>query len=561
VNRQDAATIPALVRKWARERGSNPFCTFYAASGETEEVSFAQLYGRSAAYARQYKALGIARGDLIIIILAHSPHLFYSYLGAMLAGAVPSFMAFPTVKQPLDVYWEDHVALFERIRPQLVVTYEANVEAALAALERVAVPLLVARESILDAPPGLPEPDVVDAQLDDVACLQHSSGTTGAKKGVMLTHRAILDEVAAYAEVLKFGDGDRIASWLPLYHDMGFIACFMSSVVRGTHLIELDPFEWVARPAILLDAIETFKATLCWLPNFAFSHIANLAPRNRTWDLSSVRAFINCSEPCKADTMGRFVDRFADAGITSDKVHVCYAMAENVFGVSQTELSHPPARMRLERDAFDRGVVATAHDPSVPVIDIVSCGRPLPGVEVAVRSPDGSEPAAAAIGELAVRSPFLFPGYYRMPEKTAQVLRDGWYSTGDLGFLAGGEVYVTGRVDDMMIVHGRNYYAHEIEATVNTVSGVAPGRCVAIGVDDARSDALAVVVLLEREPDADERMLKRNVKEQVFERTGLGLHSVHIVAAGQLLKTTSGKISRKKNKELYLQFAATTVSA
>lgn len=497
------------------------FCTFLS-KGAVETITFAQLCDRSVAYARRYMDLGVRPGDLVIIVLQHSPHLFYSFLGAMMIGAIPSFMPFPSAKQRTDLYWADHDKLFARIEPRLLVTYEENLAAAHAALPDFSIPTLIASDDILatagDVPAYEPSPG-------DIACLQHSSGTTGLKKGVILTHREILDEVAAYAKRLEFTQADSIASWLPLYHDMGFVACFMSSVVLGTHLVALDPFEWTMRPAMLLDAIEKYRTTFTWLPNFAFSHIVNGARREKTWDLSSMRAFISCSEPAKAATFARFAERFATSGVSPEKLQVCYAMAENVFAVTQTELGRAVKTEPL--DGFDDGVV--------------SCGPPVDGVELRIEN-----------DEICIRGPFLFDGYYKLPEKTAERLRDGWYHSGDLGFLKDGELYVTGRTDDMLIVAGRNYFAHEIEAVANTVEGLLPGRNVAIGIEDARTDATVVVLLAECREDADMAELGQQVRRQVLERLGLALHAVVPLERGELIKTTSGKISRTKNRSHYL---------
>jgi len=371
------------------------------------------------------------------------------------------------------------------------------------------------------------------------------------KKGVMLTHRAILDEVESYAQALQFGPADSIASWLPLYHDMGFVACFMSSVLLGTHLVALDPFEWVMRPSLLLDAIQQYRTTFCWLPNFAFSHIANTARPDARWDLSSVRAFINCSEPCKPKTFERFISRFTESRISAQQLHVCYAMAENVFAVTQTSLDRPARTIDADAEAFSRGTVKRTA-PGTGTIGILSCGVPVDGVRVEVRGESGEPVPDASIGEIYLAGPFLFSGYYRLPEKTREKLRDGWYVSGDAGFMLDGELYVTGRMDDMLIVNGQNYYAHELEAIVNGISAVIPGRSVAIAVEDEAMDATVVAVLAECTSEADVSTLGQTVRREILDRLGVAIHAFVPLTKGQLVKTTSGKISRIKNKELYL---------
>jgi fatty-acyl-CoA synthase len=544
-------TVPSRLCEIAAHHPDLTFCTFIKGT-HREAITFSQLLSRSIAYANQYQRRGLKPGDLVIIVLQHTPHLFYSYLGAILVGAVPSFMPFPSPKQRRSLYWADHDALFARITPQLLVTYEENFAEAKQALPRVEIDTLIAREDIFPEQGAVALNDFLGfaAEPDDVACLQHSSGTTSLKKGVMLTHRAILDEVEAYASALDFGPDDSIASWLPLYHDMGFVACFMGSLLQGTHLVALDPFEWVMRPSILLDAIQEYRCTFCWLPNFAFSHIAGNARKDAHWNLSSIRAFVNCSEPCKAKTFERFAARFAGGGIGPEQLQVCYAMAENVFAVTQTPLGSAVRSVLANAVEFSRGVAVDAA-PGAAAISVLSCGPPVEGVRLRICDPQGTELPDGRIGEIHITGPFLFSGYYKLPEKTREKLRDGWYRSGDMGFMRDGELYVTGRADDMIIVNGQNFYAHEIEAIANGVTAIVPGRAVAIAVEETISDSTAVALLAECVPGADAEQTGKDVRREILEQLGLAIHAFVPVAKGELVKTTSGKISRSKNKEIY----------
>ena len=541
-------TLPSRIEDHARNQPDAVFCTFLCGS-TVEEITFADLFRRSLAYTAAYRKAGIGRGDLVLVVLKHTPHLFYSYLGALFAGAIPSFMPFPSPKQRADLYWADHQALFDRIDPALIVTYEENLQSARKLIADFGVPGIVASDEILNRYANAAVPSNLPA-ADDIACLQHSSGTTNLKKGVMLTHRAIIDQVDAYSKAIGFTRSDSIASWLPLYHDMGFIACFMASIVQGTHLVALDPFEWVMRPQLLLAAIEKYRATFSWLPNFAFGHLANTARPQARWDLSSIRAFVNCSEPCKPATFKKFIDRFGPSGIGFEHLQVCYALAENVFAVTQTALGRRVRSLELQAEAFSNNrVVATrAEDASA---SLLSCGQPIEGVRVEIRDGDSRPLPTAEIGEVFIQSPFLFNGYYKLPEKTREKLHGGWYATGDMGFILDDELFVTGRVDDLLIIAGRNYYAHEIEAVVNEVPSLIPGRNIALAIEDALTDAMAVVVLAECEEHADLQLVGKAVRREVLERIGLAVREVVPLPSGGLIKTTSGKISRSKNLKLY----------
>ncbi len=549
-------TLPAVLRAWAQQRPDALFCTFL--EGETaREITFAELWQRSASYAAAYRARGVAPGATVIVILQHSPHQYYAFLGALLAGAVPAFLPFPSVKQRPDVYWADLAKLFARIEPGLVVTYAENARAARATLGTPDFAVMLAGEDILAMAPASIE--VARFDPDATAVLQHSSGTTGVKKGVMLTHRDLIRHARALDAALHYAPDEATVSWLPLYHDMGFIACFVGSVVRGSHLIALDPFAWVARPARLLDAIAEYRPAFCWLPNFAFAHLARAVPATRTWDLSSIRAFINCSEPGKPATFERFLARFGTLGVTREQLHVSYAMAENVFGVTQTPLDRPATVLTVDREAMAHGRLVPGEG-GAPEMRLLSCGIPLDGVELAIRADDGTPHNDGTIGEIWIRSPFLFSGYDRLPERTAKVLRNGWYRSGDLGAIVAGELYVTGRTDDMIIVNGRNFYAHDIEMLINDEPEIIPGRCVAVAVALAESDATSVAVLVETETAADDPQLKRRIKERVFNGLALALHAVTIVPRGTLLKTTSGKLDRNRNTRLYAESLGETTA-
>jgi fatty-acyl-CoA synthase len=317
-------------------------------------------------------------------------------------------------------------------------------------------------------------------------------------------------------------------------------------------VVFLDPFEWVTRPETLLDVIQENRATFCWLPNFAFNHLARVVPANRVFDLASMRAFINCSEPCKASTFRTFLQRYAGSGVTERCLQVSYAMAENVFAVTQTEPSLPFRALRAKRAAFtELGTIleATEQDDAV---EFLSCGPAVANTEIRIVAKDGVTLGEGRVGEILIRGTSLFAGYYRLPEQTQRKLKQGWYHTGDLGFLWNGELYVAGRSDDLIVVYGRNYYAHEIEEVVSTIPGVIPGRCVAIDIPAAELGTNQVIVMLETRDQSEAPTLPRTVKSRIGAAMGLVISSVVVETPGTLAKTTSGKISRELNRLRYV---------
>ena len=546
-----ASTLLEALDRHAVENGDKA-CVHFVAQGETRLQTYASMRAEALRAAAMFDGLGLEAGSVVFIVLRHQAELYSTFLGAMYAGLTPSFLPFPTPKQDASLYWSSHRELFRRVEPGLVLTYAENIAPLCEALDGLKAEVLDVRR-IADFQPreaGL------NPAADRVALLQHSSGTTGLKKGVMLTFGEIAAQTEGYAKAIDFDANDVVVSWLPLYHDMGLLSSFLIPMALGATIVSLDAFEWVSKPAMLLEAIERHRGTLSWMPNFAFNHIARLRPSGSSYDLTSMRAFIACSEPCKEETFAQFADRFADCGVTSRSIQACYAMAETVFAVTQSNLDAPPAIRRVDGDELDRNQRVRLSEADGRAY--VSNGRPIEGLEIAIDSAEGRllwSPAAnsRATGDIVVRGVSLFSGYYRNPEATVEALSDGWYTTGDVGFFADGELYICGRRKELLIVHGKNYYATDIEEAVNRIEGVKPGRAVAFALYSERTQSEEGYVVVESERLAETwTALKRAVKEGVFSQLDLTLQTVLVVEPGWLVKTTSGKISRKENAQKYL---------
>ena len=527
----DAVTLPGHLLNNARERGDRVAFHVLEPGDTTTTFTWADLAQASAWYADLFRDAGVTPGSVVVICLRHSPSLYPAYLGAMLAGAIPSFIPFPTPKQDPALYWEAHRVLFSRVQAAVVLTY-ADLVKEISEVLPSSTRLLVDRgwDTTAHVDPDsftLPGPDAT-------ALLQHSSGTTGHKKGVMLTHRQVSKQIAPWSSGIGFDSDGRIASWLPLYHDMGLIAAFIGPLVTGGSVVAMDPFAWVEEPHMLLRAMDEYDCHYTWLPNFAFNHLVRTKQGNETYRLDGVRAFVNCSEPTKPETFDLFLKTFASHGVRAEQLTVSYGMAEAVFCVAQTSPGRTP-------------VIRT-----IDGIPRLSTGPVLEGIEVRV------DPAAeGGSGEFQVRGGWLSDGYYKNPEATAEVFHDGWYSTGDLGCILDGEVFVFGRKKDVIIHHGVNYYAHDLEAAALSVPGLKAGRCVAVPVYDEAAGSESAELIAEREGDpADDARLAAAVKQAVSDRFNLALGNVHLVEPGWLVKTTSGKISRTENLAKLVNSAA-----
>jgi fatty-acyl-CoA synthase len=507
--------------------------------GDYEVVTQRRMLDESLRFAAWLRSQGTPPGAVVFVILRHCRQLYSAYLGAMLAGAVPSFLPFPNPRQDPALYWQAQREVFERTGAVSTLTYTdlmGDIEA-IASEIGMAVLDVAGLDALLAPDTGARDTGGFRGE-DEVALLQHSSGTTGLKKGVALSYGAITEQIESYAEALDLHaqlPAARIASWLPLYHDMGLIACFMLPAYLGIPVISLDAFAWANRPALLLEAIDRFEATHVWLPNFAFQHLVRATPRDAEYDLSSLVALISCSEPVKAETLDLFLDRFGNCGIDRESLKACYAMAETVFAVSQSPPVSAPAEVEVDGSRT------------------VSNGPPIPGMSVRVTR-NGEAVDEGDVGEISVRAPYVFSGYYEDPEATARSFDGDWYRTGDLGFLRDGEVYVTGRTKDLLIINGVNYFAHDIEAAVNAVDGVRPGRCAALGVYNPAMGSEQLVLVAERADGAnpaDDPVAAQRINRAVWERFGIGAADVRVVDPGWIVKTTSGKVSRSENVAKY----------
>ncbi len=545
----------------------------------TRQFSARDLSVAMGAWARglsSFRPVGSAFGDAITVLIApRGLGAYASLLGAMRAGMAGCILPGPTVKQDRDVYWESHRAVLARIAPAVVVA-SADLAPELTGVLPPGTPLVDSARPPPSGEGALPPLDEVGA--DDVkAILQHSSGTTGLKRGVVLTHGQIRGQVDAYSAALGMGRSDTVASWLPLYHDMGLVTAVLLPLSLGSMIVSIDPFDWLARPASILEEVTRYRATFCWLPNFAFAHLTRVAADQGPFDLSRVRSFVDCSEPCRAGTLSAFAAAFARHGLAPGALSACYAMAETVFAVTQTPVGCPPTLLSVDAATLSDASVAVPVEPGSPgSVRLVSCGPPIAGTNLRIiprsapapsgvwsalsglfRSRSLAGPGRIAVGDILIASGSTFAGYHRDPHASALVLQDGWYRSGDLGFIHGGELYVTGRTKDLIIVNGRNLYAHDIEAAAGEAEGVKPGRAAAFGIDRPSTGSEAVVVVVETvaEPSLAVDLVAKGVREAVARALGLVLHDVLVGPPGMLVKTTSGKVSREGNKRKYVEGA------
>lgn len=529
---------------------TSPAIIYLETGQEPITITRADLNREVERHAAALAQSGIKPRDLVIIAHVQNLESIYAFWGALLIGAIPSM--FPTLTEKLDrqKYMDSMALLVQHSEARAVLTTvdfapEMRAIVACDVFDREQLSASTTERVVYHSP-----------SAEEIAFLQHSSGTTGLQKGVALSHRAVLNQLASYRDALGLTTEDIIVSWLPLYHDMGLIAGFLLPLVLGIPLVLMSPFDWVQHPAMLLKAIDTYGGTFCWLPNFAYNHCARRIRKGdiEGLDLSHMRAYINCSEPVRHASHQLFLERFEHLGVCAEQLAVSYAMAENTFAVTQTPIGQSANHDTVDRHMLEKERRAVNSDAPDTLVQ-VSCGPAIAGVDVCAVDEQGQPLPERHVGEIAIKSNCMLTGYYKRPDLNAHIFTDeGWYLTGDMGYIASGEVYIVGRKKDLIISGGKNVYPQDIEAIVNTVDGVHPGRTVAFGVPDEREGTELIAVIAETGiTDKDEQQtVIRNIRRTIAEQTTVTATFVSLVDRQWLLKTSSGKIARAANRDKWL---------
>jgi len=507
-----------------------------------------QIVERTCDYCAFYRAAGLAENDTVVIILRESLDLIASFFAGIVCGALPAYYYYPSPKQSVDLFLSsiDTLLLYNEVK--LIVSYP-EVISALKGHHRISVPEFVGFYETSEVP-ATSRSDLNDfpAPLHE-AFLQFSSGTTGAKKGVKISTRALLSQVRAYGEFVDYAPGDKVVSWLPHYHDMGLVACILMPFVMGVPVYMMSPFDWVMHPRLLLDWLTRVGGTHVWLPNFALGHLARSCAEDdpAQFDLSRVKRVVCCSEPVLKWTVDEFAERFSASGLCPDRFQNCYAMAENTFAMTSTRQG-PIRFLSVDQELFRREHRVL---PAAGGRPIASAGVPLANIRIDIRSDTGKMLPEDHVGEILIHSDCMLDSYHNNWEETQRAMVGGWFKTGDLGFFHDGELYVTGRSKEMLIIGGENIYPQDIEAILNSKDYLIPGRNVAFGVENTKTGTERLVILAEARSEYMHTDLLP-LRTEIMSALGVSVSRIALLPHRTLLKGTAGKISRYLNKQAYL---------
>jgi fatty-acyl-CoA synthase len=546
-------------------------------------LTFGELYAAGQRCAAELGRRGVPAGGRVALMLPTSRAFFVSYAGILLAGAIPVPIYPPFRADRIEEYAARQSAILNNAEVCLLLTFRRAEAVAKLLRPRVRSLSAVAdAEKLIEAadkaPP--PSPGALSLHLtgsrvrkgSDIALLQYTSGSTGDPKGVVLTHANLLANIRAVGEAVQLGPGDVGVSWLPLYHDMGLIGAWLTLLHYGIPLAVMSPLAFLTRPERWLQAFHKHRGTIAAAPNFAYELcVRKIADKDiKGVDLSSWRAALNGAEPVNPETLERFAKRFASYGFRREAQLPVYGLAEATLAVTVPPLGRGPLVDRVERETFAaHGLAVPARPEEETAIAFVSSGKPVPGHEVRMVDERGNEVPDRTEGFLWFRGPSATSGYYRNDAATAALMPIGpaasdgeyaWINSGDRAYCAEGEIYVTGRVKDIIIKGGRNLYPHEVEELAARAEGIRKGCIVALGVTDEATGTEKLVVVAEtRERDAARRAaIASAVADLVSQGLGLPPDRVELIPPGSIPKTSSGKLRREETKQLYL---AGTLSA
>ena len=558
------------VLRWraARQPEVDAF-TFWTEGGLPVACTYGELDGRARAIAASLQAGGPPRGRALLL---YPPGLDFiaAFVGCLYAGCVPV----PT--HPLDLARLTRsisrlLGILSDAQPAFILTQASGLSAAAAVSEASGAqsgPRWLATDEI--SPPAAGSWRPPDLQPDATAFLQYTSGSTSAPRGVQVSHAALLHNV----ELIRCRFGGRadepVVSWLPPYHDMGLVGGILASLYAGNALTLLSPLAFLKRPVRWLEAISKTRAVISGGPNFAYDLcVRRVSAEQRTrLDLGGWRLAFSGAEPVRADTLDAFAEAFKECGFRREAFFPCYGLAEATLIVSGGRRSEPPVVRSLRRSDLEEGRVAAAEPADPAAVTVVGCGRSLPELETVIVDPETqrSRPAGM-IGEIWIAGPSVANGYWDRPEESTRTFaafladsgRGPYLRTGDLGFLEDGELFVTGRLKDLIVCDGRNHLPQDIEQTVEkSHPALRPGYSVAFSVDGASSEEVVILTEVPRwganghGEQAPLVEIQRAIQRAVSEVHDVRVHAVVLLKPGMIHRTSSGKVQRRLCRAAFL---------
>ncbi|WP_298157748.1 AMP-binding protein [Ferrovum sp.] len=548
-----ATTLLEMLDWHVSAHGERTHIVLSEEAGE-EILSYQALHQGAEALAAGLQRHDLQPGQTVAIMLPTSRDYFYSFYGVLLAGGIPVPIYPPARLSQIGDHLRRHAGILNNAAATLLITVPEARPLAQLLKSLVASLRTVATVQELSTPGAGLARHV--SRAEEIAMLQYTSGSTGNPKGVVLTHANLLANIRAMGQAARADASDVFVSWLPLYHDMGLIGAWLGSLYHAIPLVVMSPLTFLVRPECWLWAIHRHRGTLSAAPNFAYELCLRKIDDRAIegLDLSSWRMAFNGAEPVSPDTVYRFQQRFGRYGLRPEALTPVYGLAESAVGLAFPPPGRGPIIDRIRREPFMRGGRALpAAEDELEVLRFVACGQPLPGHAIRIVDRAGHELGEREEGRLEFRGPSATSGYFHNPEQTSGLFHDGWLDSGDLAYTDAGEIYLTGRVKDIIIRAGRNIYPYELEEAVGNIAGIRKGCVAVFGSPDLVSGTERLVVMAETRITETEALdkLREQINTLAMNLLGEPPDDVVLAPPHGVLKTSSGKIRRAASRELY----------
>jgi acyl-CoA synthetase (AMP-forming)/AMP-acid ligase II len=555
---QFGETLGAVLQTRAALHGDRTFIHLLGDGDHETPISFEALHLGARRVAAALQARGVRRGDRVLLVMPTGREFLDVLFGTLLAGAVVVPCYPPLRSKGIADYQQRLARLMQNADPALVVTFRKVRLVVEAAAYQAGCACQTVEASALDGDPeAFRTPEL---HSDDLALVQFSSGSTGNPRGVMLSHRNLLANIACALAKLTPDEGTINVSWLPLYHDMGLIGGLFMPLYCACTLVLLSPQSFMFDPKRWLWAIHRYRGTASTAPNFAYQLLATRMSDAELagLDLSSWQLALCGAEPVVPGTLEAFAERFAPYGFHREALTPVYGLAEVALAAVFPEVGRGPRYDAIDPDALAADAMAVPYlgddtGGEIMPIRLASVGQALPGFAMRIVGQDGQVLDERRVGEVELQGPSVMRGYLKNPEATAAAFDDIWLRTGDLGYIAGGELFIVGRKKDVIIKGGRKYVPQDLEQLAEQVQGVRKGCVVAFGVPDVATGTESVVVVAEtRQPEDGHEAISRQIATVVQAAMGLRPDHVRLVPPGTVPKTSSGKLQRSRSRDLWL---------
>jgi fatty-acyl-CoA synthase len=528
------------------------FRSLDATNASERYYPFEALEAEARARASRLRELDLSKGDRLALVISDPAEFVLSFVGAVCAGVVPVPIYPRASFKAKNAYVDTVRHIVKTSGAKVLLTTDANKTVVDEVTAEDASLVRLCTSEQLNA---LPErshqlPSVAPS---DLCFLQFTSGSTALPKGVMVTHGNLVANARAFLgpSGVNATLDDLTVTWLPLYHDMGLIGFVLGTIVCHVPTLLMPTEAFGRRPNIWLETLSQTRGTLTFAPNFAYA-LATKRARDKDLehlDLSCVRLAGCGAEPINPKVMREFEERFARCGLRKDVLLPAYGMAEATLAITFSPRHTPWTSDRVSVAGMQQGQATPATEADGgDVLELVSCGRVFPEHELKIVDERGQSLPERMVGEIWTRGPSVTQGYFQNPSATAECWTDGWLHTGDLGYLADGNLYVCGRLKDLIIIRGANYYPQDLEWAVSELEGVRRDNVVAFSVQRNGEETL---IMCAEANSSDAPALRKTIAAKVTEVSGITVGHVAVVRVGSLPKTSSGKVQRRRTKALF----------